>query len=807
MQSLIETLSNGLNINSSRFKDCSTIEQCMDKCRHLIFSNVDYSDLAGRLRAKQLQSSIPKSFSEAVSANPQLTSEFKVWVMNLAEEIDSMIVPERDYMFDNFGIATLEKSYLGFVIENGLRRNLETPQYMYMRVAVFLWYPDVARIKETYDSLSLGYISHASPTLFNSGTRKPGASCYLLSSGDNLNSISEYWRACGIISKKCGGIGMDVSSIRHSLIGNKYASASVPQWCKITDEIVKTVNQNGARDGAAALYINVWHIDIQSILTLRDPKTTAEQHACHNSFFGILVNDLFMERVKKREKWTLMCPYHTRDEKTGKTLNDMYGSEFEMHYLASEAHLEISDPQCLNHKVINAYDLYRDIITSAVQIGGYYILNKDAFNRKSNHKHMGTIKCSNLCTEIIEYTEPSTYDENDMVVNHGQIATCNLASISLDECVVDGKFDFVKLENMTRICVRNLNQLIDRSPNVSALPSIQDTNHKTRPLGIGVQGLADAILKLGMTWKDENTVVLNKHIFETMYYGAVSESIELAKIHGFYPTFPGSPASQGKFQFDLWDEEEKMKKGSMITKRSVDNSRYNWDNLREDMMKYGMRNSLLIALMPTASTAQIRGKSECMDPIKSVVWTRTVKSGFFVIVNKHFFREMSSMGLWKNDLVKSVISNKTVNTPEFIEILMKYGVEESIARRIQEKYLSVYELPTKLLIDMNLDRSRFVCQAISFNLHLKAENADEVASKSVMYASDRGAKTLAYYCRIMLQDSGEINVSMDNFNIEEEFTEVSAPKKDDNPLQPPKPKEPEVFVCKRGDKSCVSCST
>ena len=760
----------------SKFREVA--EQVVLCCNDKAMTHPQWSLLAGRVQMEIIHSEVPLRFSEATSKmKPILDPAYFKFVSDHSQELDEIVRRTNDFNFDTFATSTLLKSYLAHLKVNDESLLMETPQYMYLRVATYIHFPDLRRIEETYSALSNGDYSHATPTLFNAGMRKPQmSSCFLAMVEDDMGSITKAWHDQGIISMNSGGIGYDYSHLRHSEIGQHGFSRGIVPWLKITNEILKTVDQAGKRKGSGAMYLRDWHTDIYEFVELRDEGP--EDIRAKDLFLGIMVSDLFMKRVKANGVWSLFCPNKV------KGLTEKWGSEFEMAYTAAEQ-------AGVYARQVNARDLMWFIIKMQIKKGMPYILYIDACNRKSNQKHSGMIGNSNLCTEILEVT------------NKNEIASCTLASICLNRCVEYNSqigrwyFNFDKLERLTRELVRNLNNVIDRNYYPVDIPEIRFSNMKHRPMGIGVQGLADAFALLDISWiipnpkqtrqEPEDRFVanpkakkLNDQIFETIYFAAVKESIEIAKHEGTYEAFDGSPASQGLFQFDLWEDErfekslpidfdpatfEAKKKRRSVSARK--RSRYTddqWEALRHEMVTHGMRNSLLIALMPTASSAHILGNQECFEPITELIYARTVLSGQFVIVNKHLVRDLEEIGLWGFETVKSIIANRG-------SLSNVQSREESHASRLEFlklKYATAFEIPQKVLMELAIDRAENIDQTQSFNCHMGRPTKKKMMAYH-FYAWQNGAKTGMYYLRQKAL-SDPINFSLDTLGDGDEAT-------------------------------------
>jgi len=672
----------------------------------------NYGKLAARIVISNHQKNTPSTLLDCIETlyhapTQGITDEYHDLVTNHRNIYQPMIDYSRDFMFDYFGFKTLEKGYL-------LRKNgviVERPQHMWMRVAIQLHGQDFAHVKETYDALSLGYFIHATPTLFNAGTLKPQlSSCFLLQmSHDSITGIYKTLGDCAQISKWSGGIGLSIHNIRargSKINGTNGESTGIVPMLKVFNDTAKYVNQGGKRNGSFAIYLEPWHADIEEFLKLK-LNQGAEEDRARDLFYGLWIPDLFMKRLEKNENWTLMCP----SECPG--LSDCFGEEFEALYTKYES-------EGNGRKSIPAQKLWQMILDAQIQTGTPYLCYKDAANSKSNQQHLGTIKSSNLCVEIMEYTSPD------------ETAVCNLGSLALPKFVGDGKFNFEKLRQYTSILTRNLDIVIDK--NFYPTPECEKSNKRHRPIGIGVQGLADVFAMMRIPWNSEKAAKLNREIFENIYYAAVFQSrnrvIEtcLSIPHfgdveeGSYPTFAGSPMSKGQFQFDLWKDEPK------------ETEYLDWTELKERARK-GLRNSLLVAPMPTASTSQILGNNECFEPFTSNLYTRRVLAGDFMVVNKYLVDDLTNIGLWTSDVRSQIIEHSGS-----IQTITEIPAE------IRELYKTAWEIPQKTLINMAADRAPFICQSQSLNLFLAEPTYAKISSMHV-YAWKQGLKTGCYYLR------------------------------------------------------------
>ncbi len=667
----------------------------------------DYALLASRVAISNLHKNTNKSFSETMEAlynyvdpatyqKAGLISEYTIEVIRRhADQLDSAIIYDRDFTFDYFGFKTLERSYLlrmyGKVVER--------PQHMLMRASVGIHGEDINSAIETYHLMSEKWFIHATPTLFNAGTPKPQlSSCFLLSMvDDSIQGIFETLSRCAKISQSAGGIGLSIHNIRATgsyIKGTGGTSNGIIPMLKVFNDTARYVDQGGGkRKGAFAVYLEPWHADIMEFLELKKNHGKEEQRA-RDLFYALWISDLFMERVKNNENWSLFCP----NEAPG--LCDTYGGEFEALYHKYEQEGKA-------RKVVRAQEIWSAIIESQIETGTPYMLYKDAANKKSNQKNLGTIKSSNLCTEIMEYTSAD------------EVAVCNLASIALPKFVENGEFNHRQLFDITRVVTRNLNKVID--VNYYPIPEARNSNMRHRPIGIGVQGLADAFILMGFAFDSPEARLLNKEIFETIYFAAVTESNAIAMKDGPYESFEGSPASKGELQYDMWGVEP--------------SDRWNWTELKANIKKHGMRNSLLLAPMPTASTSQILGNNECIEPYTSNIYTRRTLSGEYIVVNKHLLNDLIRLNLWDEEMKEAlIVSNGSVQHIE------------GLPKELKERYKTVWEISQKAIIDMAADRGAFICQSQSLNLFV--ENATMAKLSSMhFYAWQKGLKTGMYYLR------------------------------------------------------------
>lgn len=667
----------------------------------------DYALLAARIAVSNLHKETDKSFHKVVHdlyhyIDPKTgeragligDATYKI-IMKHKERFDSAIIFDRDFEFDYFGFKTLERSYL--MRMNG--KVVERPQHLFMRVAVGIHGEDIEAALETYNLMSERWFIHATPTLFNAGSPKPQmSSCFLLSmTDDSIGGIFETLQRCALISQSAGGIGLSIHNIRATgsyIKGTGGTSNGIIPMLRVFNDTARYVDQGGGkRKGAFAIYLEPWHADIFEFLELKKNHGKEEMRA-RDLFYALWICDLFMERVKEDADWSLFDP----NEAPG--LFDVYGGKFEALYHQYEN-------EGRARKVVKARDLWNAVLESQIETGTPYILYKDAANKKSNQKNLGTIRSSNLCTEIIEYTSKD------------EVAVCNLASIALPKFVENGQFNFQKLFDITRVVTRNLNKVIDI--NYYPIPEARNSNMRHRPIGLGVQGLADAFILMRLPFDSAGAKQLNKDIFETIYFAAMTESVALAEKHGAYESFPGSPLSEGIFQFDMWDERT--------------SGRWDWDSLREKVKKTGARNSLLLAPMPTASTSQILGNNECFEPYTSNLYTRRTLSGEHIVVNKHLMRDLVRLGLWDDEMRHMIMAcNGSIQTIEIIP------------QEIRDLYKTAYEISQRVIIDQAADRGAFICQSQSLNVFMESPTFAKLSSMH-FYAWQKGLKTGMYYLR------------------------------------------------------------
>jgi ribonucleoside-diphosphate reductase alpha chain len=673
-------------------------------------SHPDYAKLAARISVSNLHKNTKKTFSEVMTdlyeyVNPRtgkkaplLSDEVFEVIKENADELDSAIIYNRDFGYDYFGFKTLERSYL--LKLNG--QIAERPQHMLMRVSVGIHLNDLAAVKETYELMSKKFFTHATPTLFNSGTPKPQmSSCFLLTmKDDSIDGIYDTLKQTAKISQSAGGIGLSIHNVRATgsyISGTNGTSNGIVPMLRVFNDTARYVDQGGGkRKGSFAIYVEPWHADIFDFLDLKKNHGKEEMRA-RDLFYAMWIPDLFMKRVQEDGTWTLMCP----NECPG--LFDTYGDEFEALYERYEA-------EDKGRKTIKARELWEKILESQIETGTPYMLYKDAANRKSNQKNLGTIRSSNLCTEILEYTSPD------------EVAVCNLASIALPMFVKNGEFDHKELFRVTKRVTKNLNRVIDR--NYYPVIEAQNSNFRHRPVGLGVQGLADTFILMRLPFTSDEAKQLNQEIFETLYFAAVTASMEEAKTDGAYESYKGSPISQGLFQHNLWNIQDEELSG-----------RWDWAKLRKDIKKHGVRNSLLVAPMPTASTSQILGNNEAFEPYTSNIYTRRVLSGEFIVVNKHLLEDLVGLGLW-NDELKEAIMRANGSIQDI----------DGIPQELKELYKTVWELSMKDIIDMSRHRGYFIDQSQSLNLFMENANMAKLTSMH-FYAWKSGLKTGMYYLR------------------------------------------------------------
>lgn len=749
----LSKLSNDLTIDVSEIaqKVCSRIYDCVNTmeldelaaymCSSLSIENPEYSTLASRIIVSNHHKNTSPSFSETIQIlydntdihgnKVSLVSEqLYDTVMKNKEKLNNYIDYNRDYLFDYFGFKTLERAYLMRIN----KKIIERPQHMWMRVALGIHKDDIKDALETYDLMSNKYFTHATPTLFNAGTNRPQlSSCFLSSMNeDSVVGIFETLKELALISKYAGGIGIHIHQIRGKgshIRGTNGKSNGIVPMLRVFNNTARYIDQAGKRLGSIAVYLEPWHTDIEAFLELKKNHGN-EEDRCRDLFLALWVSDLFMERVKNNEKWSLMCP----DQCKG--LSDVYGDEFKALYEKYENEGKYT-------KQIDAQQLWFKILEAQIEQGVPYILYKDAANKKSNQKNLGTIKSSNLCAEVLIYSSPE------------ETGVCNLASICLPSYVEDGVFNYDKLHEIVKVITKNLNKVIDN--NFYPLDKARVSNLKHRPIGIGVQGLADTFILMKHPFESDEAKEINKNIFETIYHAAVEASMELSKKRGevirkflnkedisedisienyinefegkmltskypgAYSSFEGSPISQGLFQFNLWNEEP--------------SDRYDWESLRKDVMTYGVRNSLLISPMPTASTSQIMGFNESFEPFTNNIFQRKTLSGEFIVINKYLIKDLIDKGLWNKDMKDLIILHEgsIQNIP-------------NIPDDMKELYKTVWEIKQRNVIDMSADRGRYICQTQSLNIFMEDPDFKKLSSMH-FYAHSKGLKTGSYYLR------------------------------------------------------------
>ncbi len=727
----------------------------------MITVHPDYGTLAARIAVSNLHKNTRESFSRNVRemfryvdtkvGKAALVSKRLYEIVQANKErLDNAIDYTRDFEFDYFGFRTLERSYL-------LRMHgkvVERPQHMFMRVAVGIHMDDIDAAIETYHLMSQKWFIHATPTLFNAGTPRPQlSSCFLLTmQDDSIQGIYNTLKQCAEISQSAGGIGLSIHNIRAKgsyIKGTNGESNGLVPMLQVFNTTARYVDQGGGkRKGAFAMYLEPWHADIFDFLDMKKNHGKEEMRA-RDLFFALWTPDLFMERVMKDGTWSLFCP----NEAPG--LYDCYGEEFVRLY-------EQYEREGRARRTVKAQDLWFAILDSQVETGTPYMLYKDAANRKSNQKNLGTIRSSNLCTEIMEYTSKD------------EVAVCNLASINLSKLVENGQFNHDKLHEITKIVTRNLNKVID--VNFYPVPEAKRSNMRHRPIGIGVQGLADAFLLLRYPFESEQAKKLNREIFETIYHAALTASCELAQQNGHYETFKGSPASGGVLQYDMWGVEP--------------GDRWDWYTLKANIMKHGLRNSLLLAPMPTASTSQILGNNECFEPYMSNIFTRRVLSGEFILLNKHLLKDLIEIGLWDDDLKNTLIANG--GSVQNIE---------GIPDELKELYKTTWEIKQKTLIDYAADRGPFICQSQSLNVFMEDVNYKKLSSLH-FYAWQRGLKTGMYYLRT--------RPAADPIKFTVDVTRLRRPQNEENSESPALTDEEALILagkaCSIDNPDCESCS-
>ena len=732
----------------------------------LTTTHPDYALLASRIAVSNLHKNTEKSFSATIEAlytyvDPKtnkkaalIADEVHKIIQENAEMLDSHIIYDRDFGYDFFGFKTLERSYL-LKMNNKLA---ERPQHMLMRVSIGIHKEDIDAAIETYDLMSQKWFTHATPTLFNAGTPKPQmSSCFLLTTkDDSISGIYDTLTQCAKISQSAGGIGLSIHNIRATgsyIRGTNGTSNGIVPMLKVFNDTARYVDQGGGkRKGSFAIYLEPWHADVFDFLDLKKNHGKEENRA-RDLFYAMWTPDLFMKRVEEGGDWTLMCP----DECPG--LSDVWGEKFEKLYTKYEK-------EGKGKKTIKAQELWFKIMESQIETGTPYMLYKDAANSKSNQQNLGTIKSSNLCTEIMEYTAPD------------EVAVCNLASIALPMFVKEGKFDFNKLFEITYVATKNLNKIIDN--NYYPVPEAKNSNLRHRPIGLGVQGLADAFILMRHAFDSPEAKLLNKQIFETIYYASLTASKDLAKIDGTYESYKGSPISEGKFQQDLWGVEA--------------TDLWEWDVLREEVKKHGVRNSLLLAPMPTASTSQILGNNECIEPYTSNIYTRRTLSGEFVVVNKHLMRDLVKLGIWNENL-----KNKLISSNGSVQNI------DEIPENIKELYKTAWEISQKVIIDLSADRGAYVDQSQSLNIFMEDANFAKLTSMH-FYGWKAGLKTGMYYLRTKAARDA-IKFTVDKNTLSEPALETAKPNAAKSEAKSEEQRLAEIACSLENPDDCEMCGS
>ena len=742
----------------------------------------DYAKLAARISVSNLHKNTKKSFSETMEdlytyVNPRtgkkaplLSEEVYNIIKKNADKLDSSIIYNRDFGYDFFGFKTLERSYL--LKLNG--QIVERPQHMLMRVSIGIHLNDIESALETYELMSKRYFTHATPTLFNSGTPKPQmSSCFLLAmKDDSIDGIYDTLKQTAKISQSAGGIGLSIHNVRATgsyIAGTNGTSNGIVPMLRVFNDTARYVDQGGGkRKGSFAIYVEPWHADIFDFLELKKNHGKEEMRA-RDLFYAMWTPDLFMKRVEQNAEWTLMCPNECPD------LYNVHGDEFDKLYLKYES-------EGRGRKTIKARDLWEKILESQIETGTPYMLYKDSANRKSNQKNLGTIRSSNLCTEILEYTSAD------------EIAVCNLASIALPMFVKDGEFDHQSLFDVTVRVTKNLNRVIDR--NYYPVKEAENSNFRHRPIGLGVQGLADTFIMLRLPFTSEKAKELNQEIFETLYFAAVTASAQEAKKDGPYETYKGSPMSKGEFQHNLWGIKDEELSG-----------RWDWLALRKTVKKQGVRNSLLVAPMPTASTSQILGNNECFEPYTSNIYTRRVLSGEFIVVNKHLLEDLVDKGLWNEDMKQELMRNN--GSIQNID-----GIPDDI----KELYRTVWEMSMKDIIDMSRHRGYFIDQSQSLNLFMEGATMAKLTSMH-FYGWKSGLKTGMYYLRtksavdaIKFTLDNKAKAKVPEMEPAEKVAAASAIKSDSTsvPVEPLSPEELKQMLSQAKeseDDDCLMCGS
>ena len=703
---VIDQLYNG--ISTTKIDELSA-----EQCASMASIHPDYNTLAGRIIVSNHHKNTSNTFSDVMSQlyeysdkhgkhSPLISRDLYFLINNNNKKYDKLCDYSRDYLIDYFGFKTLERAYLMKIN----KITVERPQHMWLRVAIGIHGDNYEKVKETYELMSQKYFTHATPTLFNAGTPHPQlSSCYLIAmENDSIEGIYNTLKDCALISKWAGGIGLHIHNVRASgshIRGTNGSSNGIVPMLKVFNNTAKYVDQGGGRrNGSFAIYLEPWHADIEMFLQMRKNHGDEELKA-RDLFYALWIPDLFMERIKTDGNWTLMCP----DECPG--LSNVYGDEFNELYSKYEANGK-------GRKTMKARDLWFQVLDAQMETGTPYLLYKDACNKKSNQKNIGTIKSSNLCTEILQYSD------------NKETAVCNLASIALptfvDSSVPQPYFDYEKLHEISKVVTTNLNRIIDI--NFYPTPKTENSNLKHRPIGIGVQGLADVFMMMNIPFCSDEAKYINKCIFETIYHAALERSCELAQLQGPYETFENSPASNGELQFDLWGVNPNEKE-----------TRYDWDGLKTKIKQVGLRNSLLLAPMPTASTSQILGFNECIEPITSNIYNRRTLAGEFILANKYLMKDLIKLDMWNEKIKNNIIANH--GSIQHID---------TIPEKIRDKYRTVWEIPMRHLIDMAADRGAFICQSQSLNLWLEDPNYSMLTSMH-FYSWSKGLKTGIYYLR------------------------------------------------------------
>ena len=742
-----------------------------------MIDNLQYQKLASRIIISNAHKNTHECFSEVMERLYNNTDKLGKHAPILADDIIEIIRKHkntlnfaidynRDYLFDYFGYKTLERSYLQKIwnVKNERMEIIERPQHLYMRVAVGIHKDDIESVLKTYHLISQHYYTHATPTLFNAGTRLASlASCYLIGSDDSIEGIFKTITDCGKISKLAGGIGVHITNIRAkgSMIrGTNGLSDGIIPMIKVYNETARYINQGGKRKGSFALYLETWHADILEFLDLKKNQGHEDMRA-RDLFYAMWISDLFMKCVEEDSDWYLMCP----DECPG--LSDTYGEDFEKLYNKYVTERRYK-------RVVKAQEIWRKILDAQIETGTPYICYKDAVNKKCNQKNLGTIKSSNLCAEINLYSDDKEY------------AVCNLASIALPKFVKYDHinkpyFDFEHLRQISEYIIHPMNKVIDHT--YYPVPETKLSNMKNRPVGLGIQGLVDVYVKMRLPFESEDAKKLNKEIFETIYYGSLRGSIELAKRDGAYSSFQGSPFSEGKLQFDLAAEYDGIDLTNYLS------GRWDWDSLKQDLVKYGSRNSMLLALMPTASTAQIMGNSECFEPVDSCIFKRRVLSGEFIVVNKYLVEDLEKLNLWNNELKDMIIAND--GSIQNIDI---------IPDDIKQLYKTVWEISMKSVIEQCHDRGVFIDQTMSMNLFMANPNYKRLTSMH-FYAWKKNLKTGMYYLR------SKSSASAGKFSINPELEKRIREKKERGE-QLEQEEQAATLACSLENKEdCMMCSS